>query len=159
MENIIYHNEELLTQLSQYLSISSIGISSWYLNPPAPGSSGDWYHNAIIAFEWAGDLAWPEMLNRLKKIETKWGRTSSNQWGEPRPLDLDIICAFSQQQFVEFSSKDLIIPHYAALKRPFVLWPLKEIKAKYDVEFPTFWQENFESLIVGDHIWKFNSTI
>jgi len=63
-----------------------------------------------------------DLLDLLKEIEERMGRTPSTVWG-PRLIDLDILF----YDDIIFSSADLAIPHPLLHKRPFVLRPLAEI--------------------------------
>ena len=65
------------------------------------------------------------LLDFLKDIERRLGRTPSGQW-EERPIDLDI--ALYGQDVLE--EEGLTIPHPLAHERAFVLVPLAEIAPK-----------------------------
>lgn len=63
-----------------------------------------------------------ELLNNLKKIEKKLGRTDKGGL-KPRTIDIDIV--LFGDQIIEM--KELSIPHGKMLQREFVLAPLLEI--------------------------------
>ena len=62
------------------------------------------------------------LLERLHKIEQRFGRTHEVRWG-PRTLDLDIIFYGDLQ----ISQHDLFIPHPRMAERGFVLKPLSDL--------------------------------
>ena len=65
------------------------------------------------------------LLEFLKNIESKIGRTKTEKWG-PREIDLDILL-FSN---MVFSEKGLTIPHKGIQERDFVMIPLTEIESE-----------------------------
>lgn len=67
-----------------------------------------------------------ELLHRLQKIERRFGRRRHRRWGA-RTLDLDILL----WEGGIFCTPDLVIPHPALAKRPFVLTPLSAIAASW----------------------------
>lgn len=70
------------------------------------------------------ELTPERLLDELQKIELKQGRIRpSQQWGEPRPLDLDILLYGD----VTMNTPTLTIPHAGMTQRNFVLYPLFEI--------------------------------
>lgn len=97
-------------------------ISASPITDSAPvGPSRRRYANgaAIIACE----LAPGAVLDRLKRIEHGFGRTSRGQRWRARVLDLDIALWSGGS----FASADLIIPHIAYRGRAFVLRPAATI--------------------------------
>ena len=99
--------------------VSVAKISSLYetepLNcPPQPN-----FINAVVEVR---TLLIPEdLLNRLRVLESKMGRTGGNN--QPQKLDIDVISYDS----MECGSKDLVLPHPRYSERAFVLIPMKEI--------------------------------
>lgn len=67
-----------------------------------------------------------ELLEELKKIESKLKRKDSVRWG-PRTIDLDILF----YDDLIFSNKTLSIPHNLLHKRIFVLKPLTDIAPNF----------------------------
>lgn len=63
-----------------------------------------------------------EVLDTIKKIEDKLGRTKSYRWG-PREIDIDILLFDNKQ----ISSQRLTVPHPQLANRAFVLVPLMQI--------------------------------
>ena len=96
------------------LAASRVHVS----RPIGPGTRR--YANAVALFE--SDLAPPELLAELKRMECKAGRRPGRRWGD-RPLDLDIITWSGGI----WTSPGLTIPHPEFRKRRFVLAPLCEI--------------------------------
>jgi 2-amino-4-hydroxy-6-hydroxymethyldihydropteridine diphosphokinase len=94
---------------------------------PAHGGAGRDFANAVALVE--SDLDPPQMLNRLKTIESDFGRRRSRRWG-PRVLDLDIALWSGGR----FRSRRLNIPHAQLSKRSFVLQPLANIAPAWRVE-------------------------
>ena len=84
------------------------------------GPSRRRYANAVALV--ASPLSPPEMLDRLKAIETAFGRRRGQRWGA-RTLDLDILL-WSEGAW---SDAALTVPHAAMTVRDFVLGPLRMI--------------------------------
>lgn len=104
--------------------ISNLGIimknSSVYLSRPSGYINQEYFYNS--ALELKTFLSPMHLFMALQLIEKKMKRNKKILQG-PRNIDLDIIF-FNQ---IQFNSRFLKIPHYAAHKRDFVLMPLKEI--------------------------------
>jgi 2-amino-4-hydroxy-6-hydroxymethyldihydropteridine diphosphokinase len=64
-------------------------------------------------------------LDKLKALETEFGRQPNAVLNAPRSLDLDLI-AFRQE---ERATERLTLPHPRAHQRRFVLQPLSELAA------------------------------
>lgn len=69
-----------------------------------------------------------ELLEKLKEIEQKMGRTKTKATYEDRFIDLDIIF-FNNE---DIHSQDLIVPHPHFKSREFVMIPLMEIVKEAD---------------------------
>jgi len=93
----------------------------------AHGGAGRDFANAVALVE--SDLDPPQMLKRLKTIESDFGRRRSRRWG-PRVLDLDIALWSGGR----FRSRRLNIPHAQLSKRTFVLQPLAAIAPGWRIE-------------------------
>jgi len=94
--------------------------SSFFKTKPTGYTSQDWFVNGVIKIE--TDLEPTDLLQVLKAIETRLGRTETFRWG-PRAIDLDILMFDDQQVLTE----ELQIPHPLLHERQFVLTPLAEI--------------------------------
>jgi len=68
-----------------------------------------------------------ELLNRVKEIEKKVGRTTSERWGE-REIDIDIL--FYDE--IDYDSPWLVIPHHQVRSREFVKRLLKELGSFFE---------------------------
>ncbi len=84
------------------------------------GPSRRRYANAVALV--ASPLSPPEMLERLKAVETAFGRRTGQRWSA-RTLDLDILLWSGGI----WSDAALSIPHPAMEQRDFVLGPLRAI--------------------------------
>jgi len=85
------------------------------------GPSARRYANAAAVI--GSELAPPELLARLQKIEREFGRRKRGLRWRARTLDLDII-AWSEGIWM---SPGLVIPHPHFRERPFVLGPAAQI--------------------------------
>jgi 2-amino-4-hydroxy-6-hydroxymethyldihydropteridine diphosphokinase len=66
------------------------------------------------------------LLDRLKELENRLGRTPSERWG-PRAIDFDILF----YDDVRIDEPGLRIPHPRLLERAFALVPLAEIEERF----------------------------
>ena len=106
------------------LNLNLIKISSFYETPSYPHNSDPKFINLCVKFE--SNLKANELLNEIKKIEKKLGRTRVKK-NEPRTCDIDII---------DFNGKiikndELETPHPRLHLRNFVIYPLKEIEPNW----------------------------
>ncbi|CAK0751826.1 2-amino-4-hydroxy-6-hydroxymethyldihydropteridinepyrophosphokinase [Gammaproteobacteria bacterium] len=101
-----------------------IAYSRFYLNPamdfPGQPHQPD-YVNAVAALE--THLSPRVLLNLLWKLEQRHQRTRQRRWG-PRTLDLDLLL----YGHLRLNRYELILPHPGLHLRPFVLYPLAELK-------------------------------
>ena len=117
------------------LKLNLIKISSFYETPSYPNNSDPKFINLCVKFE--SNLKAIELLNELKKIEKKLGRTRLKK-NEPRTCDIDII---------DFNGKiikndELETPHPRLHLRNFVIYPLKEIEPNW---FHPIYNKNIDS--------------
>lgn len=94
--------------------------SGWYLSEPVPASDQPWFVNGVALV--ASDLAPEALLDRLLRLETRFGRTRSTP-NAARTLDLDLLDYDSRQ----CELPTLVLPHPRLHRRRFVLEPLREI--------------------------------
>jgi len=103
------------------LQVSPVYISDAMLPENAPT---DWdlpYLNAAIRCETT--LSPPDLLQKLKAIESSIGRKPlKRHWG-PRAIDIDILA----WDDLKLESETLTIPHKNLQERPFALWPLADV--------------------------------
>jgi 2-amino-4-hydroxy-6-hydroxymethyldihydropteridine diphosphokinase len=96
-------------------------VSSYHETKPVGGPPGQGpFLNAAAALETTLDPF--ELLENLRRVEGRFGRTREVQWG-PRTLDLDLL--LFGDRIVETAT--LQIPHPRMAGRRFVLAPLVEI--------------------------------
>ena len=112
-----------LTELSLIGSLEK--ISPLYETPALlpPEAPPDWnspFLNLAVQMEFSGEPL--TLLNHLKNIEKKLGRSNREKWS-PRNIDLDILLFGNQR----ISLPELKIPHPEIEKRAFVMDPLKDI--------------------------------
>jgi 2-amino-4-hydroxy-6-hydroxymethyldihydropteridine diphosphokinase len=105
--------------------LAGIGVrvlvrSGWYLSEPVPASDQPWFVNGVALV--ASDLAPEALLDRLLRLETRFGRTRSTP-NAARTLDLDLLDYDSRQ----CELPTLVLPHPRLHRRRFVLEPLREI--------------------------------
>ena len=111
--------------LHQPPMIETLRLSSFYETTPVGGPSNQpMYMNAVGLLQTSLE---PEvLLDVLQKIETKFGRVRTEQWG-PRTIDLDLLL-FGDRTI---QTDRLIVPHPEMPHRPFVLEPAMEIIADF----------------------------
>jgi 2-amino-4-hydroxy-6-hydroxymethyldihydropteridine diphosphokinase len=95
--------------------------SSVYESEPH-GNAKTWFANSVLEVE--TELDPPELLKRLKNLETAMGRkrVRGKRWGS-RIIDLDIL--LFDKELVD--KRNLKIPHPEIPNRRFVLLPLSEL--------------------------------
>jgi len=130
-------NMEDACLLIEKAHIKVLRSSSIYETQPVDYLSQPWFLNQML--EVSTTLLPDDLLDVVKKIETKLGRTKSIPKG-PRKIDIDIILA---GEFIQLTSR-LEIPHPEMHKRNFVLIPLREMAP--DVMHPIL-KKNIESLV------------
>jgi len=116
-DSLEYLKQALLEirQLGSVKKIASLYRSSAYGYRDQP----DFLNTVLILNT---NLEAPDLLDSLKEIERKLGRTTTVRWG-PREIDLDIVL-FNQQCI---NMAELTVPHPDFHNRIFVLQPLSEI--------------------------------
>jgi len=95
--------------------------SLFYATEPVDYKDQDWFINIVVKIETFFDAF--ELLEQLKKIESKAGRIGSEKRFGPRILDMDII--FYDDLVIK--SPKLVVPHPRMHKRRFVLKPICDI--------------------------------
>lgn len=107
--------------ISTLAQVKELAFSSFYHSPPMGPQDQPDYVNAVMAI--ATDLAAPDLLRCLQKIEQEQGRVRTGARWSARTLDLDLLLYGNQQ----INYPDLIVPHIGIRERAFVLYPLQEI--------------------------------
>ena len=106
------------------LNLNLIEISSFYETPSYPNYSDPKFINICVKLE--SNFNASELLNEIKKIEKKLGRTRIKK-NEPRTCDIDII-DFNGEII---KNDELVTPHPRLHLRNFVIYPLKEIEPNW----------------------------
>tara|TARA_A100001011_G_scaffold206701_1_gene214872 strand:+ start:3661 stop:4173 length:513 start_codon:yes stop_codon:yes gene_type:complete len=106
------------------LKLKMIKISSLYETPSYPNSLDPKFINLCIKLK--TNLKAIELLNEIKNIEKKLGRTRLKK-NEPRTCDIDII-DFNGEII---KNNELETPHPRLHLRNFVIYPLKEIEPNW----------------------------
>lgn len=105
--------------------IGSVKAISKVYTTPAWGFKGNEFLNACISVQTR--LSAEQVLHKLQKIETEYGRKRSEAGYQNRSLDLDILF----YDHLQLKAKDLEIPHPRIQERRFVLQPLSDIAPKF----------------------------
>jgi len=106
-----------LRELSKVIKIKH--ISSFYQTAAVGPEQNDFYNLAACGTTLLEPM---ELLENIKAVEKKMGRTVTYPWG-PRVIDIDILL----YEKVNLNFPGLRIPHGEIIKRRFVLEPLLEI--------------------------------
>jgi len=112
---------EARQRLEQLPNTRVVKESSLYESEPH-GNAKTWFGNSVVEIE--TEFPAPDLLKRLKAIETTMGRkrVSGKRWGS-RIIDLDIL--FFDMEIIE--KRNLKVPHPELPNRRFVLIPLSEL--------------------------------
>ncbi|MEK6566696.1 MAG: 2-amino-4-hydroxy-6-hydroxymethyldihydropteridine diphosphokinase [Bacteroidota bacterium] len=112
--------DSAVKELNELSSTKVVGMSSVYQTEPYGNKDQPEFLNMAVELESSMDAG--ELFSRLKSIEAKLGRHSTERWG-PREIDLDLL--YFGRQVV--NQKNLQVPHPVIGHRRFVLVPLNEI--------------------------------
>ncbi|MCU0453965.1 MAG: 2-amino-4-hydroxy-6-hydroxymethyldihydropteridine diphosphokinase [Bacteroidetes bacterium] len=107
-------------ELKAMLDVEVRKVSSIFETEPVGRKDQPDFLNAVA--EIRTELPPAVLLERLKHVELRLGRTASERWG-PREIDLDLL--FWGDQMLTGPPVD--VPHPEAWRRRFVLAPLAEI--------------------------------
>ncbi|MFQ5665216.1 MAG: 2-amino-4-hydroxy-6-hydroxymethyldihydropteridine diphosphokinase [Candidatus Binatia bacterium] len=112
---------EAIGRIQELANTRVVKQSSLYESEPL-GDAKTWFVNGVIEVETA--YAAPDLLKRLKSIETAMGRkrVRGKRWGS-RIIDLDIL--FFDSEII--NKRSLKVPHPELHHRRFVLAPLCEL--------------------------------
>jgi 2-amino-4-hydroxy-6-hydroxymethyldihydropteridine diphosphokinase len=112
---------EARRRLGELLKSRVVKESSLYESEPH-GNAKTWFANSVVELE--TEMPSPELLKRLKQIETEMGRkrVKGKRWGS-RIIDLDIL--FFNNEIID--KRNLKVPHPRMPQRRFVLIPLSEL--------------------------------
>lgn len=101
--------------------VAERAFSSLYRSSPMGPQDQPDYINAVMAV--ASELAAPDLLHQLQRIEREHGRIRTHQRWSARTLDLDLLIYGEQH----IDTDELTVPHPGLAVRAFVLYPLLEI--------------------------------
>ncbi len=118
------HCEKATSEILKIDRHKLLAKSSLFKTKPIGYASQDWFVNGVIKIE--TDLEPTELLQTLKAIESRLGRTETFRWG-PRTIDLDIL--FFDDLHIH--TEELQIPHPLIQDRQFVLIPLAEMDQNF----------------------------
>jgi 2-amino-4-hydroxy-6-hydroxymethyldihydropteridine diphosphokinase len=114
---------EALTRLQKFSDRPLLKSSLWQTTPVNCPPNSPPFVNAVAGFAPQKGETPELLLQKLRALETKFGRSPKKVLNEPRALDLDLIAFGAETR----NSPDLILPHPRAHLRRFVLQPLDEI--------------------------------
>jgi len=106
---------------------TALKLLSPVIATPAMGPAGRGFANAAVIIETR--LEPPELLVRLKAMESTFGRRRGRRWGA-RVLDLDILL-WSGGEWPSRNRSGLAVPHRGLEHRDFVLRPLLAIAGQW----------------------------
>jgi len=114
---------DALARLQNFSDAPILNSSLWQTTPVACPPASPKFVNAVAGLvPRAGET--PEtLLEKMRELETEFGRRPKKIFNEPRPLDLDLIAFGGEMR----NSPALVLPHPRAPQRRFVLQPLSEI--------------------------------
>lgn len=107
-------------ELRSMLDLEVRKVSSCYETEPVGRKDQPDFLNAVV--EVRTSLSPAALLQRLKIVEHRLGRTATERWG-PREIDLDLLFWGDQM----LTGPPIDVPHPEARNRRFVLTPLAEI--------------------------------
>jgi 2-amino-4-hydroxy-6-hydroxymethyldihydropteridine diphosphokinase len=109
-----------VTELRSMLDLEVRKVSSCYETEPVGKKNQRDFLNAVA--ELRTSLSPAMLLQRLKIVEQRLGRTATERWG-PREIDLDLLFWGDQM----LTGPPIDVPHPEVRNRRFVLTPLAEI--------------------------------
>lgn len=133
------HLRAAVAWLAGVLDAAPLACSPVYATAPLYVTAQPEFLNLVVAGA-ARDLAPADLLARLLAFEAAQGRDrrpDAPRYG-PRPIDLDILLAFAddqRRQPIIVATPDLVIPHPRLAERAFVLRPLRDLAP--DLAHPT----------------------
>lgn len=111
--------EAALAALGEEGQVRLVARSAVRRSRPLGPSIRDFANAAVIV---ESDLMPPALLDRLQRLERRFGRRRARRWGQ-RTLDLDILLWSGGRHH----TRRLAIPHREIARRPFVLQPLAAV--------------------------------
>lgn len=124
--NPVLKFDEAVHELGSVDGVILMGKSSLYETKPVGlVDGGPNFVNAVIVVE--TDLTAEAMINEMRGIERKLGKSSNHRSDLSRVIDLDLL--FYGSEII--NSDDLVVPHPRLLQRFFVLGPMAEVAADF----------------------------
>ena len=124
--NPVLKFDEAVHELGSVDGVILMGKSSLYETKPVGlVDDGPNFVNAVIVVE--TDLTAEAMINEMRGIERKLGKSSNHRSDLSRVIDLDLL--FYGSEII--NSDDLVVPHPRLLQRFFVLGPMAEVAADF----------------------------
>ena len=124
--NPVLKFDEAVHELGSVDGVILLGKSSLYETKPVGlVDDGPNFVNAVIVVE--TDLTAEAMINEMRGIERKLGKSSNHRSDLSRVIDLDLL--FYGSEII--NSDDLVVPHPRLLQRFFVLGPMAEVAADF----------------------------
>lgn len=116
----IFYIDNALRAIKRLKDTSIAKSSSVYETDPWGNENQEKFLNCVIEIETG--LNPDQLLNELKAIEKRLGRTGGGKWSE-REIDIDIL--FFEDEII--LNEKINIPHGQIEKRRFVLVPMNEL--------------------------------
>jgi 2-amino-4-hydroxy-6-hydroxymethyldihydropteridine diphosphokinase len=116
---------DAMGRLQEFSDLPVLRSSLWQSTPVDCPPGSPLFVNAAVGLLPRPDETPESLLDRLRELERKLGRTPKLALNEPRVLDLDLIAFRNEMR----STESLTLPHPRAHGRRFVLQPLSEIAA------------------------------
>ena len=124
--NPVLKFDEAVHELGSVDGVILMGKSSLYETKPVGlVDDGPNFVNAVIVVE--TDLTAEAIINEMRGIERKLGKSSNHRSDLSRVIDLDLL--FYGSEII--NSDDLVVPHPRLLQRFFVLGPMAEVAADF----------------------------
>lgn len=115
---------QALSMLSEQKGIAIKKFSSLYETEPVGVKNQPQFINQVVEVETSIPVS--DLMNILKHMEKKIGRTETIHWG-PREIDMDLLYYNS----LVYNDEIVRVPHPEIANRRFVLVPLKEIASEF----------------------------
>jgi len=128
--------------MDQTEGIDVVRVAPCYRTAPVDYLDQDWFINTVAKIQ--TDLSVFRLLEKLKSIETTFGRKPTSIRFGPRVLDLDIVLF----EDVVIQRGNLVVPHPRMHERRFVLQPFCDIDP--DVVHPLLGKRITELLALLD---------
>ena len=124
--NPVLKFDEAVHELGSVDGVILMGKSSLYETKPVGlVDGGPNFVNAVLVVE--TDVSAEVMINEMRGIERKLGKSTNHRSDLSRVIDLDLL--FYGSEIID--SDDLVVPHPRLMHRFFVLGPMAEVAADF----------------------------